>query len=171
MRFLQSISGTINISKLLGSRVFRALDECGIKHLSDLFFENGCYIPWSTMKDLHSIPSTQYFTLMQVLDAIPDDWKMLLKGNDEHTANDSNSSTSYHKVWINNRLGDVNKLTSNEVYRHLIQRISTQSTAQKSITTKLQAIHCKEYVIDWPNVYTLPSKVTMDSASPRNYKK
>ena len=41
---------------------------------------------------------------MQVLDAIPDDWKIFLKGNGEHTTNDSNSSASFHKVWINNRL-------------------------------------------------------------------
>ena len=66
-----------------------------------------------------------------------------------------------------NRLGDVNKLTSKEIYRHLIQRIFTQPTARKT-TTKLQAIHGKEYVIDWPNVYMLPRKVTMDSAS-RNF--
>ena len=48
--------------------------------MSDLFFENGSYTSWSTLKDLHSIPSMQYFTWMQVLDAIPDDWKILLKG-------------------------------------------------------------------------------------------
>ena len=49
---------------------------------------------------------------MQVLDAIPDDWKIFLKGNGEHTTNDLISSASDHKIWINNRLGDVNKLTS-----------------------------------------------------------
>ena len=80
---------------------FRALTERGIKHTSDLFFENGSHIPWSILKDLHSIPSTQYFTWMQVLD----DWKIFLKGNGEYTTNDLNSSTSYHKVWISNRLG------------------------------------------------------------------
>ena len=53
---------------------------------------------------------------MQVLDAIPDDWKILLKENGEYTIYGSNSSTSYHNVWINNRLGDVNKLTSKEIY-------------------------------------------------------
>ena len=58
---------------------FRALEERSIKHMSDLFFENGSHIPRSTLKDLPSVPSTQYFTWMQVLDAIPDDWKLLLK--------------------------------------------------------------------------------------------
>ena len=101
---------------------FRALEEQGIKHLSDLFFENGSHILWSTLKDLHSIPSTQYFTWMQVLDAIPDDWKILLKGNGKHTTKDLISSASNHKIWINNRLGDVNKLTSKEIYRHLIEK-------------------------------------------------
>ena len=91
---------------------FRAFEDRGINHMSDLSFENGSHIPWSTLKDSHSIPSTQYFTWMQALDAIQDDWKILVKGNGEHTTNDSNLSTSYHKVWINNRLGDVNKLTS-----------------------------------------------------------
>ena len=136
--------------------------------MSDLFFENGSHILWSTLKDLHSIPSMQYFTWMQVLDAIPDDWKILLKGNGEHTTKDLISSASNHKIWINNRLGDVNKLTSKEIYRHLIEKISTQPTAQKTITAKLQAIHGKEYVIDWPGVYVLPRRVTMDSAS-RNF--
>ena len=102
---------------------------------------------------------------MQVLDAIPVDWKKLLKGNGEYTTNDLNSSMSYHKVWFNNRLGDVNKLTSKEICRHLVQKISTQPTAQKTITAKLQAIHGKEYVIDWRGVYVLPRRVTMDSAS------
>ena len=158
VRFLQSISGTINIFDLLENRFSL---ERGIKHLSDLFFENGSHIPWSKLKDLHSIPSTQYFTWMQVLDAIPDDWKILLKGNGEHTTNDLISSASNHKILINNRLGDVNKLTSKEIYRHLIEKISTQPTAQKMITAKLQAIHGKEYVIDWPGVYMLPRRVTM----------
>ena len=74
--------------------------------MSDLFFENGSHIPRSTLKDLPSVPSTQYLTWMQVLDAIPDDWKLLLKGNGEHTTNDANTSTFYHKVWINNGLGE-----------------------------------------------------------------
>ena len=47
--------------------------------MSHLIFENGCHIPWSTLKDLHLIPSTQYFTRIQVLDATPDDWKILAK--------------------------------------------------------------------------------------------
>ena len=33
---------------------------------------------------------------------------------------------------------------------------------------KQQAIPGKEYVVDWPGVYMLPSRVTMDSAS-RNF--
>ena len=99
--------------------------------MSELFFENGSHIPWSTLKDLHSIPSTQYFTWMQVLDAIPDDWEILLKGNGEHTTNDLNSSICYHKVWINNRLGDVNKLTSKEIYRHLIQKFPLNQQHKK----------------------------------------
>ena len=70
-------------------------------------------------------------SLARPLDAIPDDWKILLKGNGEHTTNDSNSSTSYHKVWINNRSGYVNKLTSKKICRHLIQKISAQPIAQK----------------------------------------
>ena len=62
----------------------------------------------------------------------------------------------------------MNKLTSKEVYRHLIEKISAQPTAQKTITAKLQVIQGKEYVIDSPGVYMLPRKVTMDSAS-RNF--
>ena len=62
----------------------------------------------------------------------------------------------------------MNKLTSKEIYRHLIEKISTQPTGQKTITAKLQAIHGKEYVIDWPGVYMLPRSVTMDSAT-RNF--
>ena len=110
---------------------FRALEERGIKHLSDLFFENGSHIPWSTLKDLHSIPSTQYFTWMQVLDAIPDDWKILLKENGEHTTKDLISSASNHKLWINNSLGDVNKLTSKEIYRHLIEKFPLNQQHKK----------------------------------------
>ena len=68
-------------------------------------------IPWSTLKDLHSIRSTQYFTWIQVSDGIPDDWKIILKGNGEHITNDSDSSTSFDTVWINNRLGDAYKST------------------------------------------------------------
>ena len=52
--------------------------------------------------------------------------KYFLKGNGEHTTNNLISSASNQKIWINNRLGDVNKLTSNEIYRHLIEKISTQ---------------------------------------------
>ena len=73
-----------------------ALEELDIKHMSDLYFENGSRIPWSKLKDLHSIPSTQYLTWIQILDAIPDEWKILLKENGDHTTNDSNSSTSFH---------------------------------------------------------------------------
>ena len=62
----------------------------------------------------------------------------------------------------------MNKLTCKEIYRHLIEKISTQPTAQKMITAKLQAIYGKEYAIDWPGVYMLPRRVIMDSAS-RNF--
>ena len=132
VRFLQSISGTINIFKLQENRFSLEFwkSEVSSIHLIYFFF-NGSHIPWSTLKDLHSIPSMQYLTWMQVLDAIPDDWKILLKGNGEHTTKDLISSASNHKMWINNRLGDVNKLTSKEIYRHLIEKISTQPTAQK----------------------------------------
>ena len=63
----------------------QVLGKLTLKLMSDLFFENGSHMPWSTLKDLHSIPSRQYFTWMQVLDAMPDDWKILLKGNGEYT--------------------------------------------------------------------------------------
>ena len=78
-------------------------------------------------------------------------------------------STSYYKVWINNRLGELNKLTSKEIsLQTSCSKRFTQPTAQKTITTKLQEIHGKEYVIDWPGVYMLLRRVTMDSAS-RNF--
>ena len=65
---------------------------------------------------------------MQVLDGIPDDWKILLEGNGDHTGNVSKSSISFHKVWVDSRLSNVSKLTIN-----FIQRISTQPTAQEKL--------------------------------------
>ena len=123
MRFFKSISGTTNIFVLQENWLSLELWKSEVLSICLIyFFENGSHIPLSTLKDLHSIPSTQYFTWMQVLDAILDDWQILLKGNGEHTTNDLISSASNHKIWINNRLGDVNRLTSKEIYRHLIEK-------------------------------------------------
>ena len=62
---------------------FRALEERGIRHISDSFFENGSYslvhIERFAFNSKHAI---------FCMDAIPDDWKILLKGNGEYTTND-----------------------------------------------------------------------------------
>ena len=50
----------------------------------------------------------------------------------------------------------------------LLKKFPLNQQHKKTITAKLQAIHGKEYVIDWPGVYMLPRRVTMDSAS-RNF--
>jgi hypothetical protein len=129
------------------------------KHIfvADFFDAQGNVLPWATFKILHNISNNHYFKWLQVLDAFPNAWKLILK-------NDGGQSRLFcdfrpHMI-TNAKIYPLEKLTSKELYNiHLKVKFSLP-TSQNSIQNLLQTD-----LLPWKKVYNLARDISIDSFS------
>ena len=73
---------------------------------------NGVFKNWNTLKHEYDLQNNLYFQWMQLISAIPSNWKNIIKQN-----NDINTFTATQHYFIqNSRVLTVQKVTSKELY-------------------------------------------------------
>ena len=83
---------------------------------------------------------------LSVLESIPSQWKRKVKSHDMKIVDDVSAGPSLN-------------MTVKSVYNILLRSVKTCPTAQKSIETLLNS-----YSINWPEVYMIPHKVTIETS-------
>ena len=117
----------------------------GFLTMRDILSDEGKLKSWSTLQN-KNLTSAEYFVLMSVFDAIPLEWKTLLKDMPNNPPR-------------NNECHDNTFLTSSkEVYWDLIRKIG-KPPVSKSKYEKLFPTHD----LPWKDFYLLPRSVTLDS--------
>ena len=88
---------------------------------------NGAFKDWNTFKHEYNLQNNLYFQWMQLISAIPSNWKNIIKQN-----NNSNTfRTKEHHFTRNSRALTIQKVTSKELYLILIRTIEHKPTSQK----------------------------------------
>ena len=63
---------------------FLRFSEKNINYVSQLFSDNGSIKQWHELKTEHNLHESFYFQLLQLVDSIPQSWKIIIKENYEN---------------------------------------------------------------------------------------
>ena len=113
------------------------------------------------MKNEFDLSNDIYFQWMQIINAIPKQWKEKLL--EQTSGNPNNIVFKEHHIIKNSRIVSLNKLISKEIYNYLITEKFDKPTSQKYFENLFNDQNLK-----WELIYTLPRKITKDSYT-RNF--
>ena len=102
------------------------------------------------------LPNNYYFKWIQILSAIPNRWKNNLK---ENAPLNVTIIHTQHTLQVT-RILPLNKLSSKQCYIILTHSLKAPPTSQQKISEILDSNN-----IDWPTVYPLGNRTTIDSYS------
>ena len=133
---------------------YKKFSSNNINFLMQLVDRNGVFKNWNTLKHEYDLQNNLYFQWMQLISAIPSNWKNIIKQN-----NDINTfTTTQHHFIRNSRVLTVQKATSKELYWILITTIEHKPTSQKYFEKKFT-----ELSLDWKEIYMTPRIVSSNT--------
>ena len=125
--------------------------------VADFFDKDGRQIDWECFKQAKKLNQIQYFKWLQLVNSIPSNWKQIIKQDKGDARIFCDFSPHLN---TNAKIFPINKLSSNELYKILINSLSRPPTSQSRIMDILQS-----YSLPWKEIYILPRKVTIDTYS------
>ena len=106
----------------------------------------GHFMKWVSAKLKFDLKEQDAMLWLIVLESIPSQWKRKVKSHDVRIVDDVSAGTSL-------------KITVKSAYNILLRSVKTCLTSQKSIETLLN-----NHSINWPEVYMIPQKVTIETS-------
>lgn len=126
--------------------------NCGIKLISDLFYENGEIIPFNAWHD-NGVPNNCYLQWRSLIGAIPGAWKQALKqGFNREICMLNGFLLKYEDEYIN-----VGDMTSKMIYSVFVKRIQNPPISQKRYIDEFDFDDA-----DWKTIYLMPFKSCYD---------
>ena len=126
-----------------------------INYASQLFTDNGSIKQWHEFKREHNPHESFYFQWLQLIDSIPQRWKIIIKGNYE---NATNLIIHDHHLVKGSRVITIDKLTLTEIYSILISRAQNKPSSNIYFENLYN-----DYDIDWTAIYMLPRLITYNT--------
>ena len=114
--------------------------------------ENSAIKSWNNLKNEFKLEQRLYFKWMQLVNAIPSNWKNNLKHSDTYS---QNLILLDHQLVKSNSLFNIEKLESRELYCIINSSRDNKPAPQIYFEKKFDS---KE--LDWRVIYTLPRKFT-----------
>ena len=134
---------------------FLKFSEKNINYVSQLFSDNGSIKQWHEFKREHNLHESFYFQWLQLIDSIPQRWKIVIK---ENYKNATNLIIHDHHLVKGSRVITSHKLTSTEIYSILILR------AQNKLFSNIYFENLyNDYNIDSTAIYMLPHLITYNT--------
>ena len=97
--------------------------EKNINYVSQLFRPDGSIKKWHELKTEHELHESSYFQWLQLISAIPEGWKFIIKETHEST---TNLIIHDHHVIKGSRILTLDKLFSTEIYVILISKVQNK---------------------------------------------
>ena len=129
---------------------------CGISKVSDLVSKDNVFLGSENVLNAKLTPS-QYFLLMGVVSAIPNEWRSTIKGRSVHTDPHPFFENSF-RVRIRGEVFDLSSVSSKTLYREFRSRKVIPSTAQAKFKEEYSSLS-----VDWKEIYSLAFNVTLDT--------
>ena len=128
-------------------RLVRFFDK-NINYVSQLFRPDGSIKTWYELKTEHELHENSYFQWLQLISAIPEGRKFMIKENHEST---TNLIIHDHHVIKDSRVLTLDKLTSTEIYAISISKVQNKRSANFYFKNLFDGND-----IDWATIYMLP---------------
>ena len=100
--------------------------EKNINYVSQLFRLEGSIKTWHELKTEHKLHENFYFQWLQLISAIPEGWKFIIKETHEST---TNLIIHDHHVIKGSRILTLDKLSSTEIYAILISKVQNKPSS------------------------------------------
>ena len=130
----------------------------GINILKDLYNNDGKLLSFNELTE-KGIPRKMYFRWIQLIEAIPSQWKSTIKDHLKREEYNPHKIVAKHD-WITDKsIMSIPSLTCKSIYTKFVKKLSTPPTSIKCFTEKLEL----EEHFDWKLVFLTPRKVTIES--------
>ena len=128
----------------------------GFVKIGNLLSNRGTFLENSRFQGTRLSP-VDYFKLMGIFNAIPSDWRAILKQNHGQHPTPLND---FIELNIDDTYVNLLKLTSKLIYKRFKIKKQTPPSAQEKLTSKYP-----ELSTDWKQIYTLAFNVAQDTKS------
>ena len=129
---------------------------CGISKVGDLVSSDNIFLGSGKVLNAKLTPS-QYFLLMGVVSAIPNEWRSTIKGRRVHVDPHPFFESSF-RVRIRGEMFDLSSVSSKTLYREFRSRKVMPPTAQAKFKEEYSSLS-----VDWKEIYSLAFNVTLDT--------
>ena len=154
---LQIIIWNNKLIRIDGKPVFyKTLAEKGIFRIGDLISENNDLITKCNLRELNLTPLDQ-FRLISVLNALPSQWRDSLNRS-LYSVKKAFNLQEKIVLRLNGQNTSINKAVSKTIYKELRNRVITIPSAQEKYGSSFVSD-----TLDWPEIYSLPHRVTSDT--------
>ena len=142
----QTVSNNCYISKQGNTLFYPQFCYKGIQYVRDILDDHGKIMNWQAARFKFDVHDKDFMVWLSLLKSIPVNWKREVEATDEDIG----------PAHYGNALPIM---TVKNVCRKLLQPLIKHPTSQKEIEILLASPN-----IDWPQIYMIPQKVTIDSA-------
>ena len=125
-----------------------------VNFLDNLTDCSGSFKSWTILKTEFNLADSLYFSWMQLVNAIPTNWKTTIKNNCSST---DLLLLNHHLIKKNNLTG-LDKLHCRELYNILVYASPHKPTSQVYFENLF-----RDQELIWKDIYLLPQKVPLDS--------
>ena len=130
-------------------------NTCGISKVGDLVSKDNIFLGSEKVLNAKLAPS-QYFLLMGMVSAIPNEWRSTIKGKSVHVDPHPFIENSF-RVPIRGEMFDLSSVSSKTLYREFRSRKEIPPTAQAKFKEEYPSLS-----IDWKEIYSLGFNVDCD---------
>ena len=131
-------------------------NTCGISKVGNLISKDKIFLGSEKILNAKRTPS-QYFFLMGVVSALPNEWRSTIKGKSVHIEPDPFIDDSF-QVPIRGKMVDLSSISPKTLYRVFRSRKEIPPTAQAKLKDKYPNLST-----DWKEIYSLAFNVTLDT--------
>ena len=124
-----------------------------VNFINNLLDSLGNFKSWNVLKTEFKLADSLYFSGMLLINAIPLNWKTIIK----HNCSSANLLLPNHHLIKKNNLISLDMLNSRELYNILVYTSRHKPTSQVYFENLF-----REQELNWKEIYILPRKVSLD---------
>ena len=127
--------------------------------VGDIFDNKGAPLQFQFLTRI-GLPSTIRFFWLQLVNAIPQTWKKIIKDSFQENSSPQHNDITKYSCKIGNTFKSTTILTSSRnFYSVIVQKVKVKATSVKYF----EKILAPQEEVDWEQVYMLPRKSTTES--------
>ena len=142
----QTVCNNCYILRQASTIFYSQLCYKGIHYVRDILHDHGKFLDWQSARIKFYLHDKDIMAWLSLIKSIPVEWKREIEAIDQEIG-----PAHYGNV--------LSIMTVKNVHNRILQSLIKQPTSQEKIESLLGSLS-----IDWPQIYMIPQKVTIDSS-------